>query len=282
MAGKTRVGFIGLGAMGRPMAARLAAAGHPLSVHDRDPKAVARFPARHRDASNPVDILVTMLPDGKAVRSALAETPMLSEGTLVVDMSSCDPRDTRKLGAWLARRGASLVDAPVSGRVDGARAGTLSIMAGGAKRDFRRALPVLEALGRKIFHAGPLGTGHAVKALNNYIAAAGTLAAFEATIAGRAFGLDPRLMVEIWNASAGRNSTTENKIRQQVLSGKFASGFQLALYAKDVAIAARLAKGAPLAAASNRIWREAGRRLPAGADHTCIYQYLEKLAWRKR
>jgi 3-hydroxyisobutyrate dehydrogenase len=281
MAGKRRVGFIGLGAMGRPMAARLAAAGFALQVHDRDAKSVAKF-AKRMHASGPADIVVTMLPDGRSVRQALSKSPMLERGTLVIDMSSCDPRDTRKLGIALARRGVRLLDAPVSGRVDGARAGTLSIMAGGDKRDLRRAMPVLKVLGSKIFHAGPLGAGHAAKALNNYIAAAGTLAAFEATIAGRALGLDPALLVEIWNASAGRNSTTENKIRQHVLSGRYASGFTLSLMAKDVAIAARLARGAPIATTANRVWRAAARRARPGADHTRIYQYLEARAWRKR
>jgi 3-hydroxyisobutyrate dehydrogenase len=281
MARKPRLGFIGLGAMGRPMARRLATAGFSLRVHDSDAKAVARFRARAKFAG-PVDILVTMLPDGTAVRSALAHTDMLARGTLVVDMSSCDPRETRRLGASLARKGVRLLDAPVSGRVDGARAGTLSIMAGGDKRDLRRAMPVLEVLGSKIFHAGPLGAGHAAKALNNYIAAAGTLAAFEATIAGRALGLDPRVLVGIWNASAARNSTTENKIRQHVLSGRYASGFTLALMAKDVAIAAKLARGAPIASAANRVWRAAARAAAQGADHTRIYEYLEARAWRKR
>lgn len=270
-------GFIGLGAMGFPMASRLAAAGHAMCVRDLDAAKVARFRRRHGDAGGPADILVTMLPDGKAVRRALETSDLLRRGTLVVDMGSCDPHDTRELGKALARRGARLVDAPVSGRVDGARAGTLSIMAGGRKEDLRRAMPLLELLGTKIFHAGALGAGHAAKALNNYIAAAGTLAAFEAMAAGRAFGLDPGVLVDIFNASAGRNSSTENKLRQHVLSGRFASGFSLALYAKDVAIAARLMRGAPLARAADRIWRDAAKALP-GADHTRIYEFLEERA----
>ncbi len=259
--------------MGYPMASRLAAAGHALRVEDLDAAKVARFRRRHDDAEGAADILVTMLPDGKAVRRALAATDLLRRGTLVIDMSSCDPRDTRDLGRALSGRGVRLVDAPVSGRVEGARTGTLSIMAGGRKEDLRRAMPVLKRLGTKIFCAGPLGAGHAAKTLNNYIAAAGTLAAFEAFAAGRAFGLDPQVLVDIFNASAGRNSSTENKLRQHVLSGRFASGFSLALYAKDVAIAARLMRGAPLARAADRIWKDAARSLPR-RDHTWIYEYL--------
>lgn len=272
------VGFIGLGAMGFPMASRLAGAGWRLCVQDLDARKVARFRRRFGGAdAGRCDLVVTMLPDGRAVRRALASSPLVGRDTLVVDMGSCDPADTHELAKLLARRGARLVDAPVSGRVDGARAGTLSIMAGGTKADLRRAMPLLRVLGKAIFHAGPLGAGHVAKALNNYIAAAGTLAAFEATAAGRAAGLDARVLVGIWNASAGRNSTTENKIRQHVLSGRHASGFRLSLYAKDVAIAARLMPGAPLARAANRIWREADRLLP-GADHTRIYDYLEERA----
>ncbi len=279
MARKPAVTFIGLGAMGLPMAARLARAGHPLRAIDRDPVSLARFHASPHARATRSRIVITMLPDGKALRRALADLAP-GRGTLVIDMSSCDPADTRRLGAALARRGVRLVDAPVSGRVDGARAGTLTIMAGGRRADFARALPFLEVLGRRIFHAGPLGAGHVAKALNNYIAAAGTLAALEATIAARARGLDANLMVEIWNASAARNSTTENKIRQHVLARRYDSGFALALMAKDVGIAARLAPRAPLAAAAARIWRDAARRAAPGADHTRIYLHLQRLMRR--
>lgn len=282
------VAFIGLGRMGRPMAARLVAAGYALQVHDKSGGvrlAGARAFASAREAAAGAALLITMLPDGKGVRQALlgrtGAAGALARGSLVIDMSSCDPAGTQKLGRELAERGIELLDAPVSGRVDGARSGTLTIMAGGRAAALNRARPVLEVLGQRLFHAGPLGAGHAVKALNNHIAAAGTLAAFEAVIVGRAFGLDPALMTEIFNASAGRNSTTENKVRQQVLSGAFASGFQLALMAKDVGIAAELARSlgvdAPLTRKAREVWRAAERALPQGADHTEIYRYLEAL-----
>ena len=239
------IAFIGVGRMGRPMAVRLVAAGYALRVYDK--AARPRIPgatacASPAQAASGADLLITMLPDGKAVRSALLGVAKCSRiacaGSIVIDMSSSDPMATRELGAELATRGIGLLDAPVSGRVDGARAGTLTIMAGGKAATLRKVRPVLEVLGKRIFLAGPLGAGHAVKALNNYIAAAGTIAAFEAVIVGRAFGLDPALMTDIFNSSAGRNSTTENKVKQQVLSGAFASGFALALMAKDVGIAA--------------------------------------------
>jgi 3-hydroxyisobutyrate dehydrogenase len=274
------------------MAARLAAAGYPLRVYDRAASvriSGAVTGSSAFDAATGADLVITMLPDGKAVRAALlgrgGAAAALGKGAIVLDMSSCDPLATRKLHRELAGRGIELLDAPVSGRVEGARDGTLTIMAGGRAAALKRVRPVLEVLGRRIFLAGPSGAGHAVKALNNYIAAAGTVAAFEAVIVGRAFGLDPALMTDIFNSSAGRNSTTENKIRQHVLSGRFASGFALALMAKDVGIAAGLARSlhvdAQLTRKTRDLWRAAGRESPAGADHTEMYRYLDRLA-RKR
>jgi 3-hydroxyisobutyrate dehydrogenase len=162
-----------------------------------------------------------------------------------------------------------------------AKDGTLAIMVGGDADAVKKVSPLLEKLGNLIFHVGPLGAGHAVKALNNYLGAAGTIAGFEALLVARAFGLDPKPMLDAINASTGRNSTTERKIPQQVLTGAFASGFKLALMAKDVGIAAGLAKDlgvdAPYLRETLRLWRAAQRKLPAQADHTEIYRYLEKL-----
>ena len=284
--------FIGIGRMGRPMAARLVAAGYRVRVYDRSgPVRLAgatpcKSPA---EAAEGAQVLITMLPEGRAVRSALlgrhGAAGALARNAIVVDMSSCDPVATREIGTALAARGIAFVDAPVSGRVNGAQAGTLTIMAGGKAAALKKVRPVLEVLGQRIFHAGPLGAGHAVKALNNYIAAAGTIAAFEAVIVGRAFGVDAALMTDIFNASAGRNSTTENKVKQQVLSGAFASGFALALMAKDVKIAAALARSvgvdAPLARRTRDLWRAAQGALPEGADHTRIYDFLAKTSRRR-
>ena len=287
------IAFIGLGRMGRPMAARLAAAGYALRVYDKGarPRILgATVCASAAECAHGAQVLITMLPDGKAVRSALlgrnGAAPALEPKSIVIDMSSSDPMATRELGADLAARGIELLDAPVSGRVDGARAGTLTIMAGGKAATLKKSAPGARGPGEKIFLAGPLGAGHAVKALNNYIAAAGTIAAFEAVIVGRAFGLDPALMTDIFNASAGRNSTTENKVKQQVLSGAFASGFALALMAKDVGIAEGLARAlgmdAPLTRKTRDLWRAAQRRLPSNADHTEIYRYLDALGQKRK
>jgi 3-hydroxyisobutyrate dehydrogenase len=235
-----------------------------------------------REAAKSAEVLVTMLPDGDAVREAVLEAlPALEAGSVVVDMSSSEPAGTRALGLALSGNNIQLVDAPVSGAVAGAKDGTLAIMAGGSLEALNKVRFLLEKLGNRIFHVGPLGAGHAVKALNNYLGAAGTIAGFEALLVARALGLDPRLMLEAVNASTGRNYTTERKIPQQVLTGAFASGFRLALMAKDVGIAAGLARDlgveTPYLKETLRLWRAAQKKLSSGADHTEIFHYLKGL-----
>jgi 3-hydroxyisobutyrate dehydrogenase len=240
-----------------------------------------------REAAEGVDALITMLPDGDAVREAVLEAlPALPQGAIVIDMSSADPASTRALAPALRSKGIEILDAPVSGAVAKAKDGTLAIMVGGDREVFEKSTPVLRALGKELFHVGPLGAGHAVKALNNYLGAAGTLAGFEALLVAQAFGLDARAMLEAINASTGRNSTTERKIPQQVLTGAFASGFKLALMAKDVGIAAGLARDlgveAPYLKETLRLWRAAQKRLHAQADHTEIFRFLERLSTPSR
>ena len=266
--------------MGVPMAAHLAAAGFAVRTFDVKGTGTCRSA---RDAARGADALVTMLPDGDAVREAVLDAlPALPRGALVIDMSSSDPLSTRALGAALEAAGIAFVDAPVSGAVAGAKAASLAIMAGGKKEAFEKALPVLRAMGDKIFHVGPLGAGHAVKALNNYLGAAGTLAGFEALLVAQAFGLDPKPMLEAINASTGRNSTTEKKIARDILTGAYASGFRLGLMAKDVGIAARLARDvgveAPFLQQTLKTWRAAQAALSPAADHSEIYKYQAKVA----
>ena len=270
--------------MGRPMVENLAKAGFSVQSYDKNGSGNRKSAAA---AANGAEILITMLPNGEAVREAVLEAlPALARGSVVIDMSSADPAGTRALGAALEASGIELVDAPVSGAVAGAKSATLAIMVGGTTSGLARVLPVLKAMGNQIFHVGPLGAGHAVKALNNYLGAAGTLAGFEALLVARAFGLDPKPMLDAINASTGRNSTTERKISRDVLTGAFASGFKLALMTKDVGIAAELARGlgvqTPFLKQTLRLWRDAQKTLPADADHSEIYKYQEKLAAKGR
>ena len=270
--------------MGVPMAGHLAAAGYAVQSHD---KRGGGTHASARHAAEGADVLVTMLPDGNVVRDVVLDAlPALKHGALVIDMSSSDPLGTQALGAALAANAIGMVDAPVSGAVRGARDASLAIMCGGSASDFNRAKPVLEKLGRDIFHVGPLGAGHAVKALNNYLGAAGTLAGFEALLLAQKLGLDPKPVLDAINASTGRNWTTERKIPQQVLTGAFGSGFKLALMTKDVAIAAALAKelgvDAPYLRETLKHWRAAAKAMPRDADHTEIYKYQAKRAKRRK
>lgn len=277
------IAFIGLGVMGRLMADNLQAAGHALQTYDRKKTGNRRSAA---DAARGAGVLITMLPDGDAVREAVLDAlPALKPGAVVIDMSSSDPAATRALGTALRKNKIEMLDAPVSGARFKAKDATLAIMVGGEKETVERMMPILRKLGKEIFHVGPLGAGHAVKALNNYLGAAGTLAGFEALLIAQALGLDPVPMLEAINASTGRNSTTVRKIPQDVLTGAFASGFKLALMAKDLGIAAGLARGlklrAPFLEETLRHWRAAQRALPRNADHTEIYKYQKKRTTRR-
>lgn len=270
--------------MGQPMAANLARAGFEVRSYDLRGHGNRRS---IREAAEEADALITMLPDGDAVREAVLEAlPALPKGAVVIDMSSSDPAATRALVPAVQAKGVKILDAPVSGAIAKAKDGTLAIMIGGDAATLEAVRPVLKAMGTDLFHCGPVGAGHAVKALNNYLGAAGTLAGFEVLLVARAFGLDPKVMLEAINASTGRNSTTERKIPLQVLTGAFASGFRLALMTKDVGIAAGLARDlkvpAPYLQKTLQMWRAAQKKLGTGADHTEIYHYLEKLKSPKR
>ncbi len=265
-----RVGFIGIGAMGWPMCANLIKGGHDLTVFDADPARAAKFVAEvgGRAAASigeiaNAEVVVTMLPTSAVVRQALMEdeggafAKAIKPGLVVVDMSSSEPGDTQALAPRLAERGAVLIDAPVSGAVPRAITGTLAIMIGGEdEAAIAKATPVLLSMGQTLFRTGPLGSGHAMKALNNYVAAAGMAAACEAILIGKRFGLDPSIMVDIMNVSTGRNFATEVVIKDQVISGKYAGSFALGLMAKDVRIAADLGEAVKLDAPVSRLIRE--------------------------
>jgi 3-hydroxyisobutyrate dehydrogenase len=275
-----KVGFIGLGLMGNLMSANVARAGHKLQSYDINGKGNCGSAS---EAAKGADILITMVPDGKAVRKAvLAALPGLSRGAIVIDMSSSDPGTTRELGAVLRKRGIHMLDSPVSGAKAKAADGTLALMVGGDAKLLKKARPVLAAMGTEIFHTGGLGSGHATKALNNYLGAAGTAAGMEALLVGTKFGLNPKTLIDVINASTGKNSTTERKIPQQVFTKAFASGFAHALMTKDVGIARDIARSvkvkAPYLENTAKLWKTSLSRLPAGADHTEIYHYLRRLS----
>jgi 3-hydroxyisobutyrate dehydrogenase len=279
------IAVVGLGNMGRPMAASLTRAGYEVVGYDISPAARERFTqAGGRAAVDMADavaraaVVITLLPDGKAVRAAVTTMqPHLSPGTIVIDMSSSAPLGTRAFGAELNAAGFPFIDAPVSGGVKRAIDATLAIMVGGDAAVIDRVEPVLAAMGKDVFRTGPLGSGHAMKALNNYVSAAGLTAAVEALAVGEKFGLDPKVMTDVLNASSGCNNTTENKLKQFIISKTFASGFSAALMAKDVRTAdelgAAIGVATPLAEACAVLWGEAAARLGATADHTEYARY---------
>jgi 3-hydroxyisobutyrate dehydrogenase len=281
------IGFVGLGNMGAPMAARLIGAGHDLCVYDVAPAARAPFAAtavvadRFADMST-VDTVILMLPDSAVVERVLLDDGLLGHlrrGTFLVDMSSSDPARTRALAGTAAGHGVTLIDAPVSGGVAGARDGTLTVMVGGPATAFAALRPLFEVLGSRVVHAGePVGAGHAIKALNNLMSAAHLIVTAEALLAGQAFGLDPRVMLDIVNASSGRSGSTETKWPTFVLPGTYDSGFGLRLMLKDMGIALGLqqATGTPAAvsAAAVAAWTAAAEAMPAAADHTEVAAWL--------
>ena len=296
MAGGFRVGVVGIGAMGWPMASNLHAADFSVLTHDVDRRRVEAFAKEHDTSpanglaglAEQSDLIITMLPNGPIVRQAITEdeggalVQSLAPGSVIVDMSSSDPVGTQKLGAELAERGITLIDAPVSGGVRGAEAATLSIMVGGDDEDaIKKAWPAFEAMGKNLFRTGPLGSGHATKALNNFCGAAAYTAGAEAMLIGQKFGLDPAMLIDVINVSTGRSAATENHIPNQVLTREFAAGFKLGLMAKDVKTAGDLAEDvgidAPMTRLVRQLWGDASEDLGPDSDFTGTIRHWEKL-----
>jgi 3-hydroxyisobutyrate dehydrogenase len=283
------VTVVGLGNMGLPMAMRLVGAGFTVTGFDIAEAARRKFDAGGgrteatlAAAVATADVVITLLPNGKVVRDAVTGMgPHLKPGSILVDMSSSDPIGTRKLGEELIAAGFEFVDAPVSGGVKRAANGTLAIMIGGGAATIDRIAALLAAMGTSIFRTGALGSGHAMKALNNYVSAAGLIAAVEALRVGKSFGLDPALMTDILNVSSGKNNTTELKLKQFIISQSFDAGFPLRLMAKDVRTADDMAHAlgvaTPLADQCAELWDAAARAFDETADHTEIIRFLERL-----
>jgi len=281
------VGFVGLGKMGGPMATRLAEAGYQVQGYDVSEQAVRSWAERAEGARPAASLdaaaaeaaaVILMLPDSAVVRSVL-DGLVLAPGTVIVDMSSSEPLVTRELAAEIARAGATLVDAPVSGGVTGAVSGRLTIMAGGAPADIERVRPLLDVLGARVVHCGDVGAGHAVKALNNLLSATHLLVTSEAMTAAAGFGLDVPTVLAAINTSSGRSGSTENKWPNFIVPRTFDSGFSLRLMLKDLRIALGVAEAAgtpaALSAAAASLWAEAAQVFSPDADHTEIARWLE-------
>lgn len=285
------VGFVGIGNMGWPMAARLVEAGFAVQAADDRRAQVDAFVQQVGGTAadslpalaSASDLVITVLPTSAAVGTVLDEIlPHLRPGAVVLDMTSGEPAATRRLAARVAEAGGAMVDAPVSGGVSRARTGQLAIMAGGDDAAVERARPALDAMGSSLLRTGGVGTAHAMKALNNLASAGSFLIGIEALLIGRRFGLDPGVMVDVLNASTGMSNSSQKKFCQFVLSRRFDSGFGLDLMVKDLGIALGVARdtgtAAPFAALCRELSAAAQALLGPGADHTEFAKLSERLA----
>jgi len=288
-----RIAFLGLGAIGRPMAVRVAAL-HPTVAWNRTSERAAEFARQTgarlaetpRDAAADADIVITCLPTSAEVESLL-EGPDgllagLRKGVLLVDCTSGDPASSRRIAARLATAGIAFVDAPVSGGTNGAEAGTLTVMVGGTEADYERAKPVLAAFGKTIVHMGPVGAGHAMKSVNNALLAVNILAVAEGMTALVKAGVPARTALEVLNVSSGRSFVSENLVPERVLTGTFPNTFRLALLHKDAGIAAQLLRDTgvegPVHDLAHRLFGEARKVLGEDADYLEAIRITEQQA----
>ncbi len=290
-----RLGFIGLGVMGGPMAGHLAAAGHDLTVYDINPGPVERLQAEHPGvtrAATPAalaaasDIVITMLPSGKEVGEVARGTDGLihgfKAGSLLLDTSSAAPWHTKDVAARLADVGVAMVDAPVSGAEAGAKGASLVFMVGGEPSDIERVVPILETLGKAHFHLGPVGSGHAMKAINNLISAITLTATTEGLIAGARYGLDPTVMNDVLDLSTGMSWVSQTLFRQRVFNRRFDDAFKFDLMKKDIdianTVAADLGLEQPLAMLVQRLWKDIQDEAPKGANISHLVRAMEEAA----
>ena len=291
---KVKVGFIGIGNMGWPMAMNIFEAGHDLTVFDMDKARSESFAVEcgARSAASlaelgSLDFVITMLPNGHVVREVLMETEdgafinNAQPGCIVIDMSSAEPTGTQALAKELADKEITLIDAPVSGGVARAKLGTLAIMIGADDDEkLARAKPLLDTMGGQLFETGGVGAGHATKALNNLVAATSFVATSEAMLAAKRFGLDLETFVDVVNVSTGQNFMTDKVMKDHVIGEQYATGFAMGLLVKDVGIANELLDAvkmdAPLSKLVHKRWQEALDKKEFSADNTEAYQVWDE------
>ncbi len=287
-----RIGFIGLGIMGKPMARNLIKAGFPLVVHNRSRAAVdelaasgAATAASAREVADASDIIVSMLPNSPDVELVALGPGGIKEGArsgqLLIDMSTINPIVSQKIAKELASVGMSMLDAPVSGGEKGAIEATLSVMAGGEPRDFERALPVFNALGKTITHMGPIGAGGFTKLANQIIVAINLTAIGEALVFGAKAGVDPEKMVRALAGGLAGSKCLDQKAGK-ILSGDFAPGFKIDLHLKDLNLIHDAARSIgvpiPVAAVVEQFFAAARVRGRGGMDHSGVITFFEELA----
>lgn len=282
--------FIGLGNMGGALAASLMRAGVNLAVADlseraREPFATRGIPAERSGADLPGDVVITSLPTDRHVREALlgANGALTKrKRTTVIDMTSASPTATKKLAAELTDRGIAMIDAPVSGGVPRAKVGEATTMVGGDPEIVERCRPLLSLMCSTIWHIGPIGAGHTMKVINNYISAAALWATCEGLLVGSKAGLDLQTMVETLKTTSGHTNALDTKVVMSIMPRTFDYGFSLELVSKDVSLAARLAREldvpAPTLALTEEHWLLAKTRFGGDADFTNFVRLLEDWA----
>jgi 3-hydroxyisobutyrate dehydrogenase len=290
----SKIGFIGLGVMGTPMVSHLHRNGNHVTVHDLNFESaralVSELGERAAVAESPEevarnsDVIFTMLPNGHVVQQVVFGPQGLSlgirKGSLLVDTSSSEPWLTCETAKRLMEQGVSMIDAPVSGAQWGAEAANLVFMVGGKTLDLERVRPLLNCMGKSIFHLGSQGAGHAMKCINNLVTAVTLSATSEGLVMGKAFGLDPEAMVKVMNVSTAGSWISQTHIDQRILSRTFDDPFKLDLMLKDMNIANALARevkvSAPVSALSQQLWQAASRVAGAGASISELVRWVEK------
>ena len=287
-----KVGFIGLGIMGKPMAKNLMEAGYELVLYNRTLEKAeelsedgAEVAANPREVAENSEIIVTMLPDSPDVRDVVAGKDGvlegIKEGALLVDMSTISPVVTEELAEKLEERGASMLDAPVSGGDVGAIEGTLSIMVGGSEEDFERAKPLFEVMGKTITHVGPSGTGQVVKAANQIVVALTIEAVSEALVLGSAGGVSAEKILDVLSGGLAGNKVMEVK-REKFLSHTFDPGFRSELHHKDLGIALSAGREygvvLPVTAIVDQMLLAMKKKGRGGEDHSALLRVIEDLS----
>ena len=288
------VAFLGLGAIGAPMAAHLAPPVTPLTVWNRTGARATAFAAKTGAtvASTPADavrtakVVITCFPTSYDVETVLdGPTGLLAglqPGAVLVDCTSGDPATSKRIATRVAERGVGFLDAPVSGGVSGAEKGALTVMVGGDPATLERVRPVLERFGKKIVHCGPIGAGDALKAVNNALLAAHIWTLAEGLIALERNGVSREVALDVINASSGRSNSSQNLFPERVLTRAFPRTFRLALLDKDVGIAAAVARDShvpsPMLQLTSELFHDARRALGEEADHVEAVKYVEALA----
>jgi 2-hydroxy-3-oxopropionate reductase len=292
----TRIGFIGLGIMGAPMAANLVKAGFEVTGYNRSPARVERLAAAGgrgasgiAEAVRDADVVATMVPDSPDVREVLAGEGGVFEhakaGALVIDFSSIRPDVTKELAAEGAGRGFRVLDAPVSGGEQGAIEGVLSIMVGGEAADFEAARPVFDAVGRTVVHVGPAGSGQTVKAANQLVVAGNIELLAEAIVFLEAHGVDTEAGLRVLGGGLAGSTVLQRK-GASMLARDFTPGFRIALHDKDMGIVTAAAREAgvviPLGALVAQLVCSLKAQGDGGLDHSALLKLVTQLSGRER